>query len=70
VAAAEAWKSELKSKNRPKIAAGIASPAENEDLFEEGWEDALSREEARSAKANGSTGVQILVPVVVCYFSL
>ncbi|EIN11093.1 coatomer beta' subunit [Punctularia strigosozonata HHB-11173 SS5] len=56
-AATDAWKSELKSKNRSKIAASIASPAENEDIFEEGWADALSREEAIHAKTNGTSDV-------------
>lgn len=42
--AVEAWKGELRSKGRPKIAAAIATPAENVDLFEEGWENALKKE--------------------------
>jgi coatomer subunit beta' len=33
-------------KSQPKIAAAIALPTENSDLFEEGWEDALAKEEA------------------------
>ncbi|EIM88049.1 coatomer protein [Stereum hirsutum FP-91666 SS1] len=41
----EAWRGDLKAKNRPKIAAAIASPDEQADLFEEGWEEALRREE-------------------------
>ncbi|KAH7923637.1 Coatomer, beta' subunit [Leucogyrophana mollusca] len=45
----DAWRGELRSKNKPKIAAAIAHPGENTDLFEEGWEEALSREaESRS----------------------
>lgn len=42
--AVQAWKSELTSKNRSKIAAKIADPTEQPDLFEEGWEDAVARE--------------------------
>jgi len=40
-----AWRAELRSKNKPKVAASVAHPIENTDLFEEGWEEALSREE-------------------------
>ncbi|KAF9034097.1 coatomer protein [Panaeolus papilionaceus] len=40
-----AWKAELTSKGRSKLAATIADPAVNADLFEEGWEDALAKEE-------------------------
>ncbi|KAF8886974.1 coatomer protein [Infundibulicybe gibba] len=47
--AVDAWKESLTSKNRPKIAAGIAHPGTQAELFEEGWEDALARE--------GQTGV-------------
>lgn len=39
----DAWRDDLKS--RPKIAAGIAHPVENADLFTEGWEGALEREQ-------------------------
>ncbi|KAF9443984.1 coatomer protein [Macrolepiota fuliginosa MF-IS2] len=39
-----AWKSELKAKNRSKLAGGIADPETNPELFEEGWEKALERE--------------------------
>jgi coatomer subunit beta' len=42
--AVDAWRGELQTKNRPKIAAGIAHPADNAELFEEGWEEALGRE--------------------------
>lgn len=41
--AVDAWKTSLKS--RPKIAASIASPEQNADLFTEGWQDALAREQ-------------------------
>ncbi|KAG7447824.1 coatomer protein [Guyanagaster necrorhizus] len=42
--AVNAWQADLKTKNRPKIAASVAHPEENADLFEEGWEDALTKE--------------------------
>ncbi|KAF8871943.1 coatomer protein [Gymnopilus junonius] len=41
----EAWKSDLKSKSRSKIAATIADPAENSELFDEGWEAVVRKEE-------------------------
>ncbi|KAG5641700.1 hypothetical protein DXG03_004418 [Asterophora parasitica] len=40
--AVAAWKSELTSKRRPKIAASVADPSTNPELFEEGWEDVLA----------------------------
>jgi hypothetical protein len=43
--AVQAWKSELTSKKRTKIAALIADPSTNPELFEEGWEEVLAREE-------------------------
>lgn len=42
--AVQAWRGELTSKNRSKLAASIADPIENENLFEEGWKDAVARE--------------------------
>ncbi|CAE6422374.1 unnamed protein product [Rhizoctonia solani] len=45
--AARAWRDDLDSKNKPKIADMIVNPAENPELFEEGWEAALAREEGR-----------------------
>lgn len=39
------WRADLRGKNRPKVAAGIAHPIENAVLFEETWEEALGREE-------------------------
>ena len=44
--AVQAWKSELTSKKRTKIAAIIADPSSNPELFEEGWEEVLAREES------------------------
>ena len=42
--AVQAWKGDLQSKKRGKLAAAIADPVENPDLFEEGWKDAVARE--------------------------
>ncbi|KAK0491647.1 coatomer protein [Armillaria novae-zelandiae] len=42
--AVDAWQADLKTKNRPKIAASVAHPSSNADLFEEGWKDALAKE--------------------------
>lgn len=47
--AVDAWRGDLESKNRPKIAAGIVHPKDNAALFDEGWEQALSREASLSA---------------------
>jgi coatomer subunit beta' len=44
--AVQAWKSELISKKRTKLAGTIADPSLNPELFEEGWEEVLAREEA------------------------
>jgi coatomer subunit beta' len=43
--AVKSWKSELAAKNRNKIADAIADPSVNPELFEEGWEAAVAREE-------------------------
>ncbi|KIJ69714.1 hypothetical protein HYDPIDRAFT_120671 [Hydnomerulius pinastri MD-312] len=58
----DAWRDELKAKNKPKVAASVAHPAEHAQLFEEGWEDALSREaETRSGDGvNGDSGELVL----------
>ena len=42
--AVKAWKGDLQSKNRGKLAAAIADPVENPDLFEEGLKDAVTGE--------------------------
>ncbi|KAF8165977.1 coatomer protein [Crassisporium funariophilum] len=44
--AVNAWKSDLTTKNRTKIAATIAHPSLNPEVFEEGWEEVLAKEEA------------------------
>jgi coatomer subunit beta' len=40
-----AWKSDLVDKGRSKIANMIADPSTNPELFEEGWEAALAKEQ-------------------------
>jgi hypothetical protein len=42
--AVDAWKADLVAKNKPKIAASIASPSDHAELFKEGWETALASE--------------------------
>ncbi|KAG8219095.1 coatomer WD associated region-domain-containing protein [Butyriboletus roseoflavus] len=53
--AVDVWRAALRSKNKPKVAASVAHPTENTDLFEEGWEEALNREEETRA-AHGVNG--------------
>ena len=43
--AVQAWKGELENKKRSKLAAAIADPVEHPELFEEGFKDAVTREE-------------------------
>ncbi|KAF5321445.1 hypothetical protein D9619_000081 [Psilocybe cf. subviscida] len=50
--AVAAWKAELAAKSRSKIANTIADPAENSELFEEGWEVALAKEEEALAEGD------------------
>lgn len=47
----ETWCEDLNSKNRPKLAARIASPSKQPDAFAEGWEDVLDAE--RSSRSDG-----------------
>ncbi|KJA17733.1 hypothetical protein HYPSUDRAFT_218691 [Hypholoma sublateritium FD-334 SS-4] len=44
-AAVASWTADLTTKGRAKIAATIADPAAHAELFEEGWAEALAREE-------------------------
>lgn len=59
-AAVQAWRAELQAKNRTKLAAAVADPASNPEMFEEGWEEALQREAAAPAPGaplvNGGSG--------------
>lgn len=41
----DAWKSDLQGKGRSKLASSIASPTEHDSLFEEGWTEAVKRED-------------------------
>ena len=58
--AVEAWKADLKTRNRAKLADAIASPNTDPEVFEEGWDAALEREAATlsitdsGVKTNGS----------------
>ena len=56
----EDWRSNLASSkaNHKKLAATIASPTENPDLFEEGWKAALERE--AGLKSTPSSGYDIV----------
>jgi coatomer subunit beta' len=55
--AVDVWHAELEAKKRPKIAAAVAHPNKNADLFEEGWEDALALEQGQepSSRASGTS---------------
>ncbi|EKM60052.1 uncharacterized protein PHACADRAFT_206262 [Phanerochaete carnosa HHB-10118-sp] len=44
--AVQAWKDELTVKGRAKLASAIPDPIEHPELFEEGWKDAVAREQA------------------------
>lgn len=55
----EAWKEDLKIKNRAKLADTIATPASNPDLFEEGWEAALEKEAAALQLGTSAAGVVV-----------
>jgi coatomer subunit beta' len=50
--AVSAWRDELKAKNRPKVAAGIAHPDEDAALFTEGWDDVLKMEQEHRPTPN------------------
>jgi coatomer subunit beta' len=40
----DAWRLDLQGKGRSKLAFSIASPTEHDSLFEEGWAEAVQRE--------------------------
>ncbi|KIJ57284.1 hypothetical protein M422DRAFT_57615 [Sphaerobolus stellatus SS14] len=54
--ATEAWKSSLVTGGKKKLAAIIADPTENPELFEEGWADALAREKELGQPAVNGVG--------------
>ena len=45
--AARAWRADLESRNKSKLADTVADPADSPELFEEGWDAALAKEQAR-----------------------
>ncbi|CCM00473.1 uncharacterized protein FIBRA_02506 [Fibroporia radiculosa] len=47
--AVQAWKTELKAK--PKLATAIAHPTDSPELFEEGWQEAVAREDEELAQS-------------------
>ena len=58
--AVQAWRADLQAKNRTKLAAAVADPSSNPEMFEEGWEEALQREASAPAPGalllNGDSG--------------
>lgn len=42
--AVKAWKTELESKQRVRLASSIADPSETPEVFDEGWQDVLAKE--------------------------
>jgi hypothetical protein len=56
----QAWRLDLESKGKPKVANLLADPTRGQDagLFEEGWTESLGREEAIYGRAtNGDMDV-------------
>ena len=56
--AVQAWRGDLEAKKRTKLAAAVADPTANPELFEEGWEEALQRE--ASAPAPGAASAPLV----------
>lgn len=56
-----AWRTELENKGKAKTAASLADPArgEEQELFEEGWAEALAREEALGTSESHTNGVNL-----------
>jgi hypothetical protein len=44
----------LNTSGKKKLAEALADPAENEDLFDEGWAEALARERGESSQGESS----------------
>ena len=57
--AVDAWKADLTAKSRPKLAESIAHPDFNTDLFEEGWADAVAKEQGKAPEAAPLNGKYI-----------
>ena len=62
--ALQAWRVDLESKSKSKTADLLADPTHGQDaeLFEEGWEEALSKEEALYGKS--TNGFMDIGPVL------
>lgn len=62
--ALQAWRLDLENKNKSKAANLLADPSRGQDagMFEEGWEEALSKEEAIYGK--NTNGVMDIGPVL------
>jgi len=54
--AVQAWKTDLESKQRVRLASSIADPSESPELFDEGWKDALAKEKEVAAVHQGVNG--------------
>lgn len=52
--AVKSWKSQLETGGKKKLAEALADPEENEDLFDEGWAEALARERGESSTGESS----------------
>ena len=52
--AVKSWKTQLNNSGKKKLAEALADPEENEDLFDEGWAEALARERGESSTAESS----------------
>jgi len=60
--AVAAWKTDLVTRGKKKIAEAVADPSGNPELFEEGWEDALAREKGVEQPAvNGVGGMYFIL---------
>ena len=59
--AVDAWKADLTAKSRPKLAESIAHPDFNTDLFEEGWADAVAKEQGKAPEAAPLNGQSFLL---------
>ena len=52
------WKGGLVTGGKKKLAAAIADPSENAELFDEGWDNALAREQMGSIEKHpGVNGI-------------
>lgn len=60
--AVKAWRTELESQKRVRLASSIGDPSESPELFTEGWEDVLAKESnlAKHRSVNGANAGQRL----------